>query len=66
MRNTSAYVGVRFAGNKLTYTDIKKNTNEPFWNQEIRVPVFTPTLSNLIELRVFNREGVRRIHFFFF
>eukprot|EP01091_Cochliopodium_minus_P016955 TRINITY_DN6513_c0_g1_i1.p1 TRINITY_DN6513_c0_g1~~TRINITY_DN6513_c0_g1_i1.p1 ORF type:complete len:1344 (+),score=430.13 TRINITY_DN6513_c0_g1_i1:61-4092(+) len=57
VRNTSSYIGVRFAGNRLTCTDVKKNTNEPFWNQEIRIPVFTPTLSNLIELQVNNREG---------
>ncbi|KAJ6247531.1 c2 calcium-dependent membrane targeting [Anaeramoeba flamelloides] len=47
---------VRFGGNKPIRTSVKKKNLNPVWNEVLRVPVFTPTLSNIIDLKLFDWE----------
>ncbi|KAJ3448836.1 c2 calcium-dependent membrane targeting [Anaeramoeba flamelloides] len=50
------FLEARFGGNKPIRTSVKKKTLNPVWNEELRIPVFTPTLSNVIELKLFDWE----------
>eukprot|EP00762_Andalucia_godoyi_P001218 ANDGO_04901.mRNA.1 Synaptotagmin-4 len=50
------YVVAKFAGNKATRTDIVKRSYNPTWNQEIRLPVLFPCLSDRIEVTVMDYD----------
>ncbi|KAJ3432654.1 c2 calcium-dependent membrane targeting [Anaeramoeba flamelloides] len=50
------FVSVRFGGNIEVRSKVKKKTFSPVWNEELRIPVFTPTLSNMIELQLYDWE----------
>eukprot|EP01156_Anaeramoeba_ignava_P017863 Anaeramoba_ignava/a90184_286.p1 GENE.a90184_286~~a90184_286.p1 ORF type:complete len:1304 (+),score=348.32 a90184_286:131-4042(+) len=50
------FIQIRFAGNPLVRTEVKKKTFTPVWNEELRLPVYTPTLANMIEVQLYDWE----------
>ncbi|KAJ5071996.1 c2 calcium-dependent membrane targeting [Anaeramoeba ignava] len=50
------FIQVRFAGNPLIRTEVKKKTLTPIWNEMLRLPVYTPTLANMIEIELYDWE----------
>ncbi|KAJ5067739.1 c2 calcium-dependent membrane targeting [Anaeramoeba ignava] len=50
------FIEAHFGGNKLLRTKVKKKTFTPVWNEELRLPAYVPSLSNSIEIKLFDWE----------
>eukprot|EP00003_Mantamonas_plastica_P023874 TRINITY_DN4363_c0_g1_i1.p1 TRINITY_DN4363_c0_g1~~TRINITY_DN4363_c0_g1_i1.p1 ORF type:complete len:910 (+),score=331.98 TRINITY_DN4363_c0_g1_i1:865-3594(+) len=58
MGSIDAYCSVQFGGNEPACTKVIKNNYDPEWYEEVRVPVWTPTLSNAITFGVYDSDAV--------
>ncbi|KAH7819075.1 putative myoferlin-like protein [Monocercomonoides exilis] len=54
---TDAYVLAQFASESMK-TDYKKENFDPIWNTELRLPVYVPTMSDRIAVRVVDYDKV--------
>lgn len=50
-----AYAFVRFGNQKGARTKVKKDLN-PVWNEEVRVPVTLPSMTDQFEVSVYDRD----------
>eukprot|EP00033_Pygsuia_biforma_P002484 GCRY01002754.1.p1 GENE.GCRY01002754.1~~GCRY01002754.1.p1 ORF type:complete len:1277 (-),score=458.89 GCRY01002754.1:265-4095(-) len=55
MGKCDGYVQAKFAGQSINTKWIKKSY-DPVWNEELRIPVLTPTMSNVIEVSLWDHD----------